>query len=268
VVDTGDEADLTKPEDPLIAGRRIIKLGHVKRPEAHVFLPPQAERNGTAVVVCPGGGFSILAWDLEGTEVAEWLNGLGVTAVVLKYRVPTRERDPVWLAPVQDAQRTLSLVREKAAGWGIDPARVGVLGFSAGGATAARAALSGPARRYEPRDGADEASCAPDFAVLVYTGGLYDRDSGALADGVEVGPSTPPVFFAHAADDRVPLQNSVLLFLKLQEAGVPSELHVYDRGGHGYGLRETDHPVSSWHHRCADWLRVNGWLGGGAGGAN
>ena len=140
-LDVGAEEDITKPTDRLIAGRRIIKLKNVAEPEAHVYLAPEEKRNGSAVVICPGGGFNILAWDLEGTEVAEWLNTLGVSAIVLKYRVPTSQRTEKWKAPVQDAQRTISLVRHHAKEWGIDREKIGVLGFSAGGHTAARAAI-------------------------------------------------------------------------------------------------------------------------------
>lgn len=258
-LEVGPEQDFTKPTDRLIAGRRIIKLGNVKTPQIHVYRPKNVPANGSAVVICPGGGWSILAWDLEGTEVAEWLNSLGVTGIVLKYRVPTRTRDPRWLAPVQDAQRALRLTRHHAASWGLDENRVGVLGFSAGGHTAAMASLLDEPK-YEGSDRADQKSHRPDFAVLVYPGGLVTRDNTALLPEVEVTPGTPPTFFAHAYDDGVRVENSLLLALAMKQADVPYDLHVYSEGGHGYGLRETEQPVTSWHRACQEWLQVNGWL--------
>ena len=257
--EVGKEQDFTKDTDKLIAGRRIIKLGNVSTPQAHVFLPQEAKRTGAAIVVCPGGGYSILAWDLEGTEVAEWLNSLGITAVVLKYRVPTRELEPVWLAPVQDAQRTLSITRHRAKEWGLDTDRVGILGFSAGGNAAARTSLA-TKRHYDRVDEADDASFRPNAAVLIYPGFLVNRERTALQEDLVVDESTPPMFLAHAFDDRVTPESSALMFLALKKAGVPSELHIYDAGGHGYGLREVEEfPVTTWPQPCAAWLKRNGW---------
>lgn len=257
----GAEQDFTKPTDRLIAGRRIIKLGNVSVPQAHVFLPPQDKRNGTAVVICPGGGFSILAWDLEGTEVADWLNGLGVTAVVLKYRVPTRDHQQVLEAPVQDTQRALSITRGRAADWGLAADRIGLLGFSAGGHTAGMAAVKQGDRIYAAVDDTDKVSCRVDFAVLIYPGGLVDNATGQLREEVKITKESPPMFFAHAQDDGAIAENSVLLFLALKKAGVPAELHVYDAGGHGYGLRPVpEFPVTSWPDRCGDWMRRRGLL--------
>ena len=258
-LDVGDEADFTKPEDRLIAGRRIIKLGNVKTPQAHVYLPASDKRTGAAVVVCPGGGFSILAWDLEGTEVADWLNSHGIAAIVLKYRVPTRDQKLRWKMPVQDAQRTLSIVRQQANDWGLKPDRIGILGFSAGGEAAARAAMSWE-RSYEPLDETDSVSCRPDLAVLIYPAFLANEERTALRDEFTVTKETPPMFLAHAFDDNVTPESSVLLFLALKKANVPSELHVYDAGGHGYGLRSvSEFPVTGWADRCGDWLRRRGW---------
>ncbi len=257
----GAEQDFTKPADRLIAGRRIIKLGNVSTPQLHVFLPPKDKRNGTAVVICPGGGFSILAWDLEGTEVAEWLNTLGVTGIVLKYRVPTREQKPAWQAPVQDAQRALSLTRSRANEWGLAADRIGLLGFSAGGHAAGLAAVKQGERTYAAADDVDKVSCRVDFAALIYPGGLIDNATGQLRDEVKVTKDTPPMFFAHAQDDGSIAENSVLLFLALKKAGVPAELHVYDAGGHGYGLRPVpEFPVTLWPDRCGDWMRRRGLL--------
>ena len=259
----GPEQDFTKPDDRLIAGRPIIKLGNVATPQAHVYLAPSKTRTNAAVVVCPGGGFSILAWDLEGTEVAEWLNSLHVNAIVLKYRVPTRDQDPRWMAPVQDTQRTISLVRHRAAEWKLDRDKIGILGFSAGAATAARTALASK-RYYEPVDAADQLSSAPNLAMLIYPGALLNDSNRALQDNLLVTEKAPPMFFIHAFDDRVRVENSVLLFQALKQAGVPSELHAYDAGGHGYGLRQVDNlPVTTWPSRCEDWLRRQRWVNSG-----
>lgn len=256
------EADQTKDTDRLIAGRRIIKLGNVSSPQIAVHRPSKDKDTGAAVVICPGGGHSILAYDLEGTEVAEWLNTLGVTGIVLKYRVPTRTpRDRRWLAAVQDAQRAMSLVRARAADWGIDPKRIGILGFSAGGETAALAAIF-TERQYDAVDQIDAVSNRVDFAVLIYTGALAERgkeDQGLLPH-VRVTKDSPPMFLAHAYDDGVSPLNSALLFIELKKANVPAELHIYAQGGHGYGLRETENPVTTWHHRCAEWMRRQGYL--------
>jgi acetyl esterase/lipase len=257
----GPQQDLTKPEDRLIAGRRIIKLGNVSDPEMHVFLPPAERASGGAVVVCPGGGFSILAWDLEGTEVAEWLNNIGMAAVVVKYRVPTRQHGVPgkWQGPVMDAQRALSLTRNRAADWNINPQRIGILGFSAGGETAALTAVKNGQRLYEPTDEADRTSCAADFALLIYPGGIAETD-GVLKDDYRVDQQTPPMFFVHAADDNVTCQSSVALFSALKKAEVPAELHIYTTGGHGYGLRATNLPVTHWPSLAETWLNQMGFV--------
>lgn len=250
----GPERDLTKASGRRQGGKRVIRLGNVSSPEMHVYLPPADRANGAACVVCPGGGYGILAWDLEGTEVATWLNSFGVAAAVLKYRVPTRGHgDPGrWAGPAMDAQRALSLTRSKAKGWHIDPRRVGVLGFSAGGSTAARAAVQNGERLYEPTDPADKLPCDADFAILVYPAYLTGADHKLKAD-IKVTPKTPPMFLAHAADDRVPCENSVALFLALRKAKVPAELHVYRSGGHGYGLRPGPR-VAEWPAVARKWL--------------
>lgn len=263
----GEARDLTKDSDRLIAGRRIIKLGHVSTPEIQVYLPAEEKRNGAAVIICPGGGFSILAWDLEGTEVAEWLNEIGIAAVVLKYRVPTRQHGDegtiapkMALGPMQDAQRALSLTRAHAGEWNLDPERIGILGFSAGGQTAALAAVAKGKRAYESLDEWDQASCSADFALLIYPGGLADRETGELRSFYPVDAETPPMFFAHAADDRVTPLASTALFEALVLAGVPAEVHVFATGGHGYGLRATDSPVTRWPALAEDWIRISGLL--------
>jgi acetyl esterase/lipase len=235
------------------------RITNVSRPTLHVFPAPKEKRNGAAIVICPGGGFRILAWDKEGTEVAAWANSIGVTAFVLKYRVPTFDRQPRWQAPVQDAQRAISLVRARAAEWNVDPARIGILGFSAGGEAASMAAVRHDQRLYDAADAVDNVSCRPDFAVLIYPGGIVD-EKGELKAEYQVTRQSPPVFFAHAFNDNVRCEASVELFLALRRAGVASELHVYSAGGHGFGLRPSSHPAATWPKRCEEWLAASGLL--------
>ncbi len=254
-VQLGAERDMTKPTDQLIADKRVARIGNVSVPTMQVFSPPAEKNNGAAVVICPGGGHHILAYDLEGTEVAQWLNSLGMTGIVLKYRVPFRDRENRSQAAVQDAQRAMSMARSKAADWKIDPKRIGILGFSAGGESAARASLA-PSRTYERQDAVDDVSSRPDFAILVYPASLVTKDADKLRDDVRVTEEAPPMFFAHAYDDNVRIENSVLLFLRLKQVGVPAELHAYATGGHGFGLRRTEQPCSMWPQRCAEWMRT------------
>ncbi len=253
------EADTTTPDSDKIAGRRLMRIGNVSTPTLTVYPAPADKATGTSVVICPGGGHYILAWDLEGTEVAEWLNSIGVTAFVLKYRVPGREPSPRWRAAVQDAQRAMSLVRSRAKEFGVDPERVGIMGFSAGGETAVLTTVFTD-RTYEDVDGVDGFSSLPSFSALIYGAGVVDRETLGIRDYLKVTPGTPPVFMAHAFDDGVPIENCLLLMAELKKNKVPSELHIYSEGGHGYGLRKTRQPVTSWNDRMADWMKVSGWL--------
>jgi acetyl esterase/lipase len=241
----------------------VKRLTNVSKPTLTFFRPAKEKDTGAAVVICPGGGYNILAWDLEGEEVAAWLNSIGVTGIVLKYRVPRRPdqaKDKPPIGPLQDAQRALSLVRARAQDQGIDPKRIGILGFSAGGHLAAAASTNFDQRTYEPIDDIDKVSCRPDFAVLVYPAYLTVRDKDELAPEIRVSKDSPPMFFVHASDDRIKADNSVLMYLALKRAGVPAELHVYTTGGHGFGLRPSTHPCSAWPQRCADWLKAQGIL--------
>ncbi|MDZ4781886.1 MAG: alpha/beta hydrolase [Planctomycetia bacterium] len=253
------EADTTKDSDNLIAGRRLQRIGNVSTPTLAIYRPAPELDTGASVVICPGGGHHILAYDLEGTEVAEWLNTIGVTGIVLKYRVPARDQDKRWLAAVQDGQRAVSLTRSNAEEWKLDPKRIGILGFSAGGETAGLTAIL-EERQYEAADDVDQVSSRPDFAVLIYAGGFAEKDSPTLKPYVKLTSNTPPMFLVHAIDDPVPVANSLLLTLGLKQAGVPAELHVYSTGGHGYGLRQTEQPVTHWADRCGEWLRESGLL--------
>src|SRR5689334_7108249 len=164
------EQDTTKPTDELIAGKRVIRLGNVSRPTIAVYPAPRDHNTGAAVLVCPGGGYHILAMDLEGTEVCEWLNSIGVTGVLLKYRVPKRATDEGHTYPLQDAQRAMGIIRSHAGDWAVDPKRIGILGFSAGGHLAANLSNNNQTRGYARIDSADDQSCRPDFALLIYPG--------------------------------------------------------------------------------------------------
>ena len=254
------EADQTKDSDKLIAGRRIIKLGNVSTPQIAVYRPKKSKDTGVSVVIAPGGGHHILAYDLEGTEVADWLNSIGVTGIVLKYRVPFRNPDKRWEAAVQDAQRAMSIVRSKAGEWGLDPKRIGILGFSAGGQTAGMAAIL-KERQYAPIDDVDKVSSRPDFAVLIYPGLMVDRSGSTLSSEVKVTKSAPPMFIVMANDDPVNPLNAALLYIEAKKAGVSAELHVFAAGGHGYGLRPVKElPVTSWPKPCEAWMHAQGIL--------
>jgi acetyl esterase/lipase/rhodanese-related sulfurtransferase len=255
VKDLPPESDISKPGQGLVAGKPVIRLGNVSTPMLAIYRPAKAIDTGAAVVICPGGGHSILAYDLEGTEVAEWLNKIGVTACVLKYRVPARDPKVRYRAAVQDAQRAMSVVRSHATEWGIDAKRIGILGFSAGGEVAGLTALFGTDRLYERSDAIDKISCRPDFAILIYP--AYFDDQGKLREHVRVTKAAPPMFFAHAANDPVTSLNSLLLATELKKAGVPAELHLYATGGHGFGLRpQADKPCTQWPAVCETWLRT------------
>jgi acetyl esterase/lipase len=239
----------TEEKAPVEGG--IIKLGNVSDPTITVYKPAETADTGAAVIVCPGGGYSILAWDLEGTEVVEWLNSLGITGVLLKYRVPGK-RDLAF----QDGQRAVSLVRSRAAEWKIDPARIGILGFSAGGHLAVRVSTNFKTRSYKAVDAADEASCRPDFAIPIYPAYLVREGESAVADtaALPVGPDTPPMFLAVAAGDKFSI-DAMAYAQALKAAKVPFELHVFAFGGHGCGLRKSDANLLTWPEHCARWLR-------------
>lgn len=250
----------TKPigEEKSEKTKGVTRITNVSKPTLTVYRPAKDKDAGAAVIICPGGGYNILAWDLEGEEVAKWLNSIGVTGIILKYRVPRRPdqaKDKPPIGPLQDAQRALSLVRGKAGEWKIDAKRIGILGFSAGGHLAAAAATNFDKRSYEPMDDTDKISCRPDFAVLIYPGYLVGKDKEHLNADIRVRKECPPMFFAHASNDPVPVESSVQMYLALKRAGVPAELHAYAKGGHGFGLRPSQNPCSTWPARCADWLR-------------
>jgi acetyl esterase/lipase len=237
----------------------VIRLTNVSKPTLTLYQPPEGKRNGAAVIVCPGGGYSILAWDLEGTEIAEWLNSIGVTAAVLKYRIPRREGDSENKLPLMDAQRSVSLIRSKASDLGIDPKRIGILGFSAGGHLAGATCLKFNQRQYDKIDAIDDVSSRPDFGVLIYAAYFADQN-GNLRPDYQPTKETPPLFFAFAMDDRVPVEGSFALAKAMKSIGGSAELHMYDSGGHGFGMRKSNDPCHTWPARCAEWMEHRGLL--------
>lgn len=253
--DIGPEREL--PQKP---GDTVIRTTDVTQPTLTIYRPAADKDTGTAVVICPGGGYNILAWNLEGTEVAEWLNSIGVTGIVLKYRVPARKGLERYTASLQDAQRALGLVRHRAAEWGLAKDRIGVLGFSAGGHLSAALSNQYEKRTYEPVDDADSVSCRPDFTLLIYPAYLVKDKTNELAPEIKVTAQTPRAFLVHTEDDGVRAESSIFYYLALKEAKVQAEMHIYPTGGHGYGLRPTMHLVSRWPERAEQWMRTLGLL--------
>ncbi len=245
------EHDTTGPDGRMVAGRRVTRLTNVSRPTLSIFEAPPEIDTRTAVIIAPGGGHRILAYDLEGTEVAEWLNSIGVTGIVLKYRVPARHPDQPWLVSVQDGQRAVSLVRGRADEIGIDPGRIGIIGFSAGGSPVRYTALV-KERLYEAVDEYDQVPFRPDFAVPIYSGGI--------PEGAAIDADCPPFFMVITHDDRDRSVAVAELYIALKRAGVPAELHIYESGGHGYGLRSTQLPVTRWPDRMKEWMHRLGFL--------
>jgi acetyl esterase/lipase len=253
---TGPEGNTTTAKDRLVAGKPVIRIGNVSEPTLTLY-QPKGESSGAAIVVFPGGGYRILAIDLEGTEVCDWLNSAGITCVLLKYRVPDTGPYPKSAAALQDAQRALGIVRAHAAEWRIDPHRTGVLGFSAGGHLAAALSTHFEKRLYDPIDDSDKLSCRPDFAVVIYPGYLALAEQNfAPNPDIHATEKTPPAFIVQAEDDPVHVENAVTYFMALKNAKVPAEMHIYAEGGHGYGLRPTSLPVTTWPHAAEIWLHT------------
>jgi acetyl esterase/lipase len=236
---------------------------NVNVPTITIYPAPKERNTGVAMIICPGGGYHNLGWDVEGEEVAAWLNAQGMTGVLLKYRCPRRRGDPPRdppPGPLLDAQRAVAWVRHRAKDFGIDPAKIGMVGFSAGGHLVGATATQFEQRGYEAVDAADEASCRPDFAVMLYSG--YFRKDGALSPTIRETPQAPPMLLFHATDDKVSdAEHSVTMYLAMKRIGVPAELHVYASGGHGWGVRKVGHPCEGWTDRTLEWLRSRGILG-------
>jgi len=264
-----ETTELTGPHD-LVAGKPWLAISNVSRPTLTVY-SPTGHNTGAAVVVFPGGGYSILAIDLEGTEVCDWLTAKGITCVLLKYRVPDSgpayhddchcNIHPVAPTALQDAQRTVGLVRLHATEWHIDPHKIGVLGFSAGGHMVANISTHFAHRAYPPVDSADQLSCRPDFAVAIYPGHMTEHTTREfqLNPLVPVTSNTPPTFLAQAEDDNVDgVNQSLVYYIALKKAKVPVEMHLYAQGGHAFGLRHTKFPVSDWPQLVETWLHTIG----------
>jgi len=246
---------------------------NVTKPTLTIYRPAKDKDTRTAMLICPGGGYWDLYWQLEGEEVAAWLNSIGATGIIvgfppcgvpLKYRVPRRPDEPKGepaRRPLQDAQRAVSLVRSNATKWGINPQQIGIVGFSAGGHLAIATATSFDQRTYEPIDDVDKISCRPDFAIGVYSGYLKAKDKDEIAPGLCIPPGTPPIFLAHGGDDIISRpEHSVLMYLALKKAGIPAELHIYATAAHDFGVRLSDHPCSTWTQACTTWLLHQGFL--------
>src|SRR5512135_686406 len=270
---SGAEVATTTSNDHLVAGRPWTYISNVSRPTMTVY-SPTGENTGAAVVVFPGGGYQILAIDLEGTEVCDWLTSRGITCVLLKYRVPNV--GPSWnqqcgcddstrsSMPLEDAQRTLGLVRLHAPEWHINPHKIGVLGFSAGGHLVAAVSTHFDRRVYPAVDAADQESCRPDFAVALYPGHLfYANKDFVLNPNVPVTRDTPPTFLLQAQNDPVDnVNNSLVYYIALKNAGVPVEMHLYAQGKHGFGLRRTELPITKWPALVETWLQTIGMTAG------
>ena len=250
------ERDISKPGEGLVEGRSVIRLADITNPTIKIFTPKNA--NGTAVIVCPGGGYGILALDLEGTELCTWFNSRGVTAILLKYRVPALPGKLRYEAPLQDAQRALGLVRFNAAKWGIKADHIGIMGFSAGGHLSALASNTYDKRTYQQVDAADEVSCRPDFTILVYPAYLIDeKEAGKLAPEIMVTEKTPPTFIMQTEDDPIKVENALYYYLALKKAKVAAEMHLYPKGGHGYGIRNKTGGTSVYPQLIEKWLADN-----------
>jgi acetyl esterase/lipase len=254
-------------KDPLVAGRPWVQVGQVSRPMMTVYAPKE-KNTGAAVVVFPGGGYWILAIDLEGSEVCDWLTSKGITCVLLKYRVPGQglypRSGPYPDSPMalEDAQRTVGLVRFHAVEWHIDPHKIGVLGFSAGGHLVAAMSTHFRQRLYPAVDAADNESCRPNFAVAIYPGHLsLAANSLRLNPDIHVTRQTPPTFLLQNEDDPVDrVEHSLSYYAALKKAGVPVEMHLYAEGGHAFGLRHTKFPVTGWPQLVETWLGTIGMI--------
>ena len=234
------------------------RVTNVSDPDITIFRPENP--NGACVVVAPGGGYYFLSWIHEGTKVCEWLNSIGVTGVLLKYRTPTRDEPNPFEKPVADAQRAIGLIRHHATEWKIDPTRVGILGFSAGGNLLGHLSCDRVPRTYQFNPELDDAK-GPDFAVMVYGGGFLDKeDKSKFREGFSVPADAPPMFLIVAHDDKTNPVEMTKLYLEYKKLGLPAELHVFTKGGHGFGMRRDNHPANDWPERCAEWLGSMGYL--------
>jgi len=234
------------------------RVSNVTDPTITLYRPEKP--NGASVVVAPGGAYVFLSYAHEGTQVCEWLNTLGITGVLLKYRTPTRDEPEAFTLPVQDAQRAIGLVRHHASEWQLDPKRVGLLGFSAGGNLAGHAAWDRGPRTY-PQDAQLDDSRPPDFLIFIYGGGFLDpKDPTKFRDGFSIPADAPPAFFLVAHDDHSNSIETAMLYLEYKKRNLPAELHIFTKGGHGFGMRNDHKPVNQWPDRCAEWMKSMGFF--------
>lgn len=218
----------------------VTRLSKIHSPSITVYSAPASDKPAPVVLICPGGGYAILAIDKEGTEIAEWLNKIGITGIVLKYSVPNKRAEAL-----QDIQRAMGIVRQNAKGWNIDPKKVGVMGFSAGGHLASELNHRNEIRTYEPVDDADRLSCKPDFCMLIYPAWLDEKT---------VSENHPPTFILQTKDDSFS-KPTIPYAQGLKDKNVSTEFHLFDVGGHGYGLRPSLNPVSKWPELCEKWIK-------------
>jgi acetyl esterase/lipase len=238
----------------------VTRVVNIRRPQLDVFLPAK-NANGTAILILPGGGFGKVVPDKEGSEAAPWLNSLGIATFVLSYRTneATPKEEPAWKRPLQDAQRALCLIRANADEWNLKTDRIGVLGFSAGGQVASILHAAERHAAYDAVDEIDRQSCRPDFSLLIYPWQMLDPATGNLLPEIKLSAKSPPAFIVHTHDDRSSSIGSVLIYADLKRNGVAAELHVYENGGHGYGMRAVSGSnIGSWPNRATDWLRRRG----------
>ena len=244
-----------------VDGKPTKWLTNVTTPQLVLYRPAKDKDTGTTMLICPGGGYHNLGWDVEGTEIAQWLNSLGITGIILKYRCPRRPGDTKGVpapGPLKDAQRAISLVRSRAKEWGIHPDKIGMVGFSAGGHLVGSTCTMFEKRAYEPIDDIDKVSCRPDFGIMLYSG--YFKVKEGLSPTVKTPKDAPPLFFVHASDDNISeVEHSVTFYLALKRAGIDTEMHIYAQGGHGFGVRPGS-PCHGWTRTCVDWMRQRGFL--------
>ena len=253
------ETNAAVPNDKPVGGKLVMRVTNVSNPTLTIYQPPKGKETGAAVIVFPGGSYQVLAIDKEGTEICDWLNSIGITAILVKYRVPSSGPYPKSNIAFEDGQRAVGLVRAHAAQWHLDPHRIGVIGFSAGAHLAAVLSNLCSQRIYRAVDEADQASCRPDFAVIVYPDWLQSSDQPLTPNpAIPIDPKGPPAFILQSEDDPVHVENSVTYFLALKAAKIPAELHLFAEGGHGYGMRPTGNAIANWPRLAAVWFHTIG----------
>jgi acetyl esterase/lipase len=274
----GSKSDPEYIEKITTENGRIVRCERVTDPDLTVYLPDRDKANGTAILICPGGGYSALAFDHEGNAIAEWLNDNGIAGIILKYRLPSDKiMTDKSVGPLQDAQEAIRIIRRNAYGWNIKPDRIGVIGFSAGGHLASTLSTHYDETVYK---NSDNVSARPDFSILMYPVISFDstithRGSRNnliglnpdrqkiihFSNDLQITGETPPAFLVHSADDRaVPAMNSINYFTGLQKNNIPAELHIFRKGGHGYGLAKKGGTESSWPELCLKWMDISGFL--------